>query len=139
MAIDNYVTFICDKYSDIHRENGYCREEELFGQYLGNEIDKRCSYLTEEFFLDYGFALKFKIGKKTISSLLTVVNDKDKKFAISTTSTLNKFEKFIGIKDDKEHSYINQMLDDILRLDKSISQINWALNVKADLNKDENN
>jgi hypothetical protein len=137
MTTNNYVTFICDKYATIHRDNGYCKEEELFGQYLSDEFDKRCNYATEEYFLDYGFAINFKIGNKIISSLLTVVNDNNKKFAISTSSTLNKIEKFIGISDEKEHSYINQILDDILRLDNSISEISWSLIEQADLNADE--
>ena len=134
MTMNNYVTFICNKYPDIHRENGYCKEEELFGQYLSDEFDKRCNYADQEYFVDTGFELYFKIGKRTIFSLVTVVDDETKKFAISTSSTLNKLEKIFKATDDKEHSRINQIIDDILRLDKSISEIAWSIKQQADLN-----
>lgn len=137
MTTNNYVTFVCSKYPIITRDNGYCKQEDVFGNYLWDELDKRGDFLKEGFFLDYGFEMIFKIHRYKFYGLLTVVDDDKRKFAISTSSTLDQIEKIFRLRDEKEHSYLNQLIDDILRLDGSISEITWTTLAKSDLNKYE--
>ncbi len=134
MEINNYVTFNCGKYLLIERENHYCLQEDLFGNYLADELDKRCNYVTQTYFVDFGFEIYLKISGRSFYALITVIDDAEFIFGISIRSTLISFERFIGREDFIEHNQINKLIEDILQLDNLISNINWLFLHKNQLN-----
>jgi hypothetical protein len=131
----NYVTFICLKFKTIAWDNGYSREEETLGNYLWDEIDKRCNYISNASFMDYRFEIYFTINKKHLFGELKAIDANKLQFGFSIWSTLNKIEKFIGLDDSIERSYIRQLIDDILQLDSSFTEITWTNKSAEELNQ----